>query len=135
MSAMRGTLTLQGLKPLDVANNSMVGFTFTVPIISDLGASQIAGRPVRTTTTTITVAQLNTLPVDHLIAVASQLAYFPASPSRDAFAPILYKLSITSNSSPSIFIFIKSILSIPRFVKYFDISTICIISPVSLVVK
>lgn len=100
MSAMRGTLTLQGLKPLDVANNSMVGFTFTVPIISDLGASQIAGRPVRTTTTTITVAQLNTLPVDHLIAVASQLAYFPASPSRDAFAPILYKLLQDAVNTP-----------------------------------
>ena len=92
MSAMRGTLNLPGLKPVDVANNSMVGFNFTLPVISDIGPATMAGRPVKTTTTTVTVGQLNTLPVDHLIAIATQLAYFPASPARDAFAPILYKL-------------------------------------------
>jgi hypothetical protein len=93
MSGMRGLQTMPGLNITpDVANDAYVSFKFNVPIISDIKAAEIARREVKTTSMIVTVSMLNNLPSIQLVAIANQLLNLPASPAKNSFISVVYKL-------------------------------------------
>ena len=93
MSGMRGLQSMPGLNITpDVANDAYVSFKFNVPIISDIKAAELARREVKTTSMAVTVSMLNNLPSIQLVAIANQLLNLPASPAKNSFISVVYKL-------------------------------------------
>jgi hypothetical protein len=93
MSGARGLQSMPGLNITpDVANDTYVSFKFNVPVISDIKSAELARRPVKTTPMTVTVSMLNNLPSIQLVAIANQLLNLPASPAKNSFISVVYKL-------------------------------------------